>query len=672
MNSLTSKAKQEAARRLAHLREEVQYHAHQYYVLDAPCISDAEYDQLFRELLDLEARFPELVTPDSPSQRVGGEALTHFAEVVHAQPMLSLDNIFTVEELHEFVERLRRLLPSVRTFAWTAEPKIDGLAVELVYEQGILVEGSTRGNGLKGENITAQLRTVRNIPLRLIKPVPELLRVRGEVFLGSQDFLVLNAARSQQGKTLFANPRNAAAGSLRQLDPKVTASRLLRCFVYGIASASPCQSMAELFPWLRSLGLPICPQVRLCHSVTELTEQYQQVQDARQHLDYEIDGMVIKVNSLALQEQLGATARVPRWAVAWKFPALEAEARMIGVEFQVGRTGAVSPVAVLEPVSLGGTTVRRASLHNQEEIQRKGLKIGDRVLVRRAGDVIPEVLRPLLEYRNGSEQAIVFPQNCPVCGHPLHRPQTEAVTRCRNLDCFGQQLQQLIWFVGKSGLDIDGFGAKNVVKLMEAGLIAEIPDIFCLDKAALMALEGWGEKSADKLLEAIEQAKHPDLARFLAALGIRHVGTGTAALVAEHFSDLECLSKARLAQFLAIHGIGSQTAQALSEYFADPCKQQMLARLQELGLRIQTPQRSSPVQGRLHGMCFLFTGSLSRLTRAEAEERVTALGAARSSTLNKKVTHLVVGEKAGSKLQKAEKMGITLMEEQAFMHLIHS
>jgi DNA ligase (NAD+) len=671
---LTSKFEQEAALRLAHLRAVLQDHAHRYYVLDAPCISDAEYDQLFRELLELEARFPELVTSDSPSQRVGAAPLPSFARAVHEQPMLSLENICTVEELHDFVERLHRLLPAATALTWTAEPKIDGLAVELCYQQGILVEGSTRGNGVHGENITAQLRTVRSLPLRLTAPekghLPERLIVRGEVFLGTQDFLALNAARGQQGESLFANPRNAAAGSLRQLDPQITARRPLRCFVYGIASAGPCRSMAELFPWFRALGLPVCPQLRLCNTVAELKEQYQQLQQMRPHLDYEIDGMVIKVDSLALQEELGATNRAPRWAVAWKFPALEAEARMTGVEFQVGRTGAVSPVAILEPVRLGGTTVRRASLYNQEEIQRKGLKIGDRVLVRRAGDVIPEVVKPFVEGRTGSEQEILFPETCPACGHPLHRSQAEAVTRCRNLHCPGQQAQQLIWFVGKSGLDIDGLGAKNVEKLLEAGLISDLPDIFCLTKEALMALEGWGEKSADRLLEAIEQAKQPSLARLLAALGIRHVGRGTAALLAEHFTDLEGLLKARLEQFLAIHGIGSQTAQALSEYFADPRRQEMLVRLQELGLAPQHKQSRSEATGPLHGMCFLFTGSLSRLSRAEAEERVKALGGAIAKTLNKKVTHLVVGEKAGSKLQKAEQLDITLLEEQAFMQFV--
>ncbi|MGX9727305.1 MAG: NAD-dependent DNA ligase LigA [Candidatus Electronema sp. VV] len=667
----TEMQRQQAEQRLAALRAEVQAHAHRYYVLDYPIISDVAYDSLFRELLEVEAQFPELITPDSPSQRVGGEPLPAFAAAAHTLPMLSLDNIFAVEELEDFEERIRRRLKSAAQLMWTAEPKMDGLAVELIYDNGLFVEGSTRGNGLVGENITANLRTVRMIPLRLHGiEVPERLTVRGEVFLAKRDFVELNRLRAEQGEPLFANPRNAAAGSLRQLDPKVTAARPLSFFVYGVADPAElhCAGLEELFPRLKRLGFPVNPLIKCCRSLAEAEEHYHHLQQLRHGLDYEIDGMVIKAASFAAQEELGSTSRAPRWAVAWKFPAEEAEAVMSGVEFQVGRTGAVTPVAVLEPVQIGGVVVRRAALHNQDEIQRKGLMIGDTVLVRRAGDVIPEVLRPLTERRTGQEQAIVFPKTCPACGDALHRPEGEAVTRCRNPRCPAQRLQRIIWFAGKSGLDIEGLGPKNVEKLAEAGLIADIPDIFRLNKAQVATLDGWGEKSAEKLLAAIEQAKQTTLARLLAALGIRHVGETTAELLAARFGGLQPLMQAGEEQLLVVDGIGGQTAAALREYFADPANHELIARLLELGLSVQAAEEASG-GGPLADMVFLFTGTLFSMSRAEAEERVRQLGGAAASSISKKVTHLVAGEKAGSKLKKAAELGLVILDEQQFVRL---
>jgi DNA ligase (NAD+) len=526
-----------------------------------------------------------------------------------------------------------------------------------------------------GENITANLRTVRNIPLRLHgAELPERLTVRGEVYLSRHDFAALNQQRAAQGEPLFANPRNAAAGSLRQLDPKLTAARPLSFFVYGIAdpAAAPCQSMAELFPWLKELGLPVNPQIKICRSLAEAEQHYQHLLTIRHELEYEIDGMVIKVNDFRLQERLGSTARAPRWAAAWKFPAEEAEARMTGVEYQVGRTGAVTPVAVLEPVRIGGAVVRRAALHNQEEIRRKNLMINDRVLVRRAGDVIPEVVRPLTEQRSGQEQAIVFPSDCPVCGQPLHRPEGEAVTRCRNLHCPAQQLQRMIWFAGKSGLDIEGLGPKNVERLLAAKLLKDIPDIFCLDKKQLAALDGWGEKSADKLLQAVAKAKQTTLARLISALGIRHVGETTAELLAASFGSLERLMAASQEKLLAVDGIGEQTAAAVTAYFADQENRALIARLLELGLTVQQRAEKTTDNGNspLHGMIFLFTGTLSSMTRTEAEQQIKALGGGAASSISRKVTHLVAGEKAGSKLKKAAELGIQIMDEPAFLRLI--
>ncbi|RWX45366.1 DNA ligase (NAD+) [Candidatus Electrothrix aarhusensis] len=552
---------QEAEKRLDDLRGQITRHAHQYYVLDDPLISDGEYDRLFRELLELEEQFPELVTPDSPSLRVGGEPLDAFAEAAHDVPMLSLDNVFDAQELLSFEEKIQRYLQTTVQPTYLAEPKLDGLAVELIYENGLLIQGSTRGNGLVGENITAQLQTVQVIPLRLAAKegkqegaIPEKLAVRGEVFLPRKAFLQLNEQRAEQGEALFANPRNAAAGSLRQLDPKVTASRSLNFYVYGVADteATPCADLEELFSWLGQLGFPVNPLIKFCRTLAEVEAQYQYLQTIRHELEYEIDGMVIKVADFALQQRLGNTTRAPRWATAWKFPATQATTVMTGVDFQVGRTGAITPVALLEPVEVEGVIVRRASLHNQDEIERKGLMIGDTVLIQRAGDVIPEIVKPITEQRTGEEQPLVFPSQCPICDAPLQRPEGEAITRCVSLLCPAQQLQRMIYFVGKAGLDIDGFGRKNVEQLMEVGLIQEIPDIFRLPKEQLAILDGWGEKSAEKLLLAIAEAKHPTLSRFIGALGIRYVGEMTSELLTRHFSSLDDLLAAKKDDLLAV------------------------------------------------------------------------------------------------------------------------
>jgi len=661
----------QAEARLADLRTQLAYHAHRYYVLDDPVISDGEYDLIFRELLDLEEQFPELITADSPSLRVGGAPLDRFTEVKHASPMLSLDNVFNAEELEGFTEKIHRYLQSAEQLTYSAEPKLDGLAVELVYENGVLIQGSTRGNGLVGENITAQLQTVQAIPLRLragSDVLPDTLVVRGEVFLPRQGFEELNRQRAEQGEALFANPRNAAAGSLRQLDPGVTALRPLSFFVYAVAdtSAVPCRNQEELFVWLAGLGFRVNALVKFCHSLVELQEQYAYLQQIRHDLEYEIDGMVVKVNDFMLQQRLGSTARAPRWAVAWKFPALQATTVMLDVEFQVGRTGAVTPVAVLEPVKVDGAVVRRASLHNQDEIKRKGLMIGDTVLIQRAGDVIPEVIKPVMEKRTGRERPIVFPDHCPVCGHPLERPAGEAVTRCINPHCPAQRLQSLIYFVGKSGLDIEGLGRKNMQHLVEAGLVRDLPDIFQLKREDLAGLDGWGEKSAENVLAAIAQAKQLSLARFLGALGIRYVGEVTAELLALHFSSLDALMKASKEELLAVEGIGEQVATSLIDYFSDPSTRQMLARLLELGVTIAAPETGTRP---LAGQVFLFTGSLENMSRNEAKQLVQEQGGQVVSGISKRVTALVAGAKAGSKLKKAAAMGIPVLAEQEFLQI---
>ncbi len=670
---------QQAEKHLKDLRAQISRHAHQYYVLDAPLISDGEYDRMFRELLDLEEQFPELVTPDSPSLRVGGEPLKAFAEAKHALPMLSLDNVFDSQELQKFEEKLHRYLQSKEQLTYLAEPKLDGLAVELIYENGVLVQGSTRGNGVVGENITAQLQTVQAIPLRLTtnektiaEKIPEQLVVRGEVFLPLKGFVQLNKQRAKQGNSLFANPRNAAAGSLRQLDPKVTASRPLSFYVYGVADSetTPCADLEELFSWLGHLGLPVNPLIKFCRSLNEVEKQYQHLQTIRHELEYEIDGMVIKVAHFALQQRLGNRTRAPRWATAWKFPATQATTVMTEVDFQVGRTGAVTPVAILEPVEVEGVIVRRASLHNQDEIERKGLMIGDTVLIQRAGDVIPEVVKPIEEQRTGKEEPLIFPSQCPICESTLRRPESEAVTRCVNLHCPAQQLQRMIYFIGKTGLDIDGFGRKNVEQLMDVGLIKGIPDIFRLPKEKLAVLDGWGRKSAEKLLKAITAAKQPTLSRFIRALGIRYVGETNSELLARHFTTLDALMVAEKDDLLGIEGIGEQAAMSLTEYFSSSENRGMIASLLELGLTIETVVQGDGENNPLEGAIFLFTGTLTQMSRNEAKQLVKDQGGRVVSGLSKKVTHLVAGGKAGSKLKKAAEMGITVVNEEDFLVIV--
>ena len=640
---------------------------------DDPVISDGEYDALFLELLALEAAHPDLVSADSPSHRVGGHPLQTFVPVEHASPMLSLDNIFSAAEFAAFEEKLRRYLKRAEPFRFITEPKLDGLAVELVYRQGVFVVGSTRGDGLVGENITAQLKTVPSIPLRIQgkdrEPVPEKLVVRGEVFLSKKGFLALNRQREEEGEAPFANPRNAAAGSLRQLDPRITAQRPLAFFVYGIGNPEDLalSSQESVLAVLFRFGFPVNELVKVCGDSQEVVQQYQRIFNARHDLDYEIDGMVVKVDDLQLQQRLGTTARAPRWAVAWKFPAIQATTVVEAVEFQVGRTGAVTPVAHLRPVDVNGVVVRRATLHNRDEIERKGLRLHDTVLIQRAGDVIPEIVKVIPERRTGQEQLIVFPAECPECGESLVQNVGEAVVRCVNPSCPAQHLQKLIYFAGKSGLDLEGLGKKNVEQLVREGLVRDLPDFFRLDAEKLAGLDGWGEKSARNVLAAIESRKTMGLAQFIGALGIRHVGEVTAGLLAKHYSDLHQLMETEKEKFLQIEGIGEQTAEALAEYFHAPATRLMIDQFHRSGLVVHVPEKS---QAPLAGRVFLFTGTLQTLSREEAKQLVKAHGGQVATSISHRVTDVVVGEKAGSKRMKAEEMGIALLPEEVFLSLI--
>lgn len=676
LSLLNISGKDAIRQRLQALRQELHLHAHRYYVLDDPILADAEYDRLFQELLALEQQHPELITADSPTQRVGGVPLAQFTTVPHSVPMLSLENAFDADELVDFEERLFRFLQSRTPIAYVTEPKLDGLAVELVYEDGLFVLGSTRGDGLVGEEITQNLKTIPTIPLRLLirngKTVPRRLEVRGEVFIGLADFRRLNEERGKAGEPLFANPRNAAAGSLRQLDPRITATRPLDLYVYGVSDPTPlpCRDQHELLGYLGSLGFKINPLVHLCQSISEVSSQFTQLQDQRSALAYDIDGMVVKVNDFALQERLGAKARSPRWAIAAKFPASQATTRLVAVEFGVGRTGAITPVAILEPVRVGGVMVSRATLHNEDELRRKGLMLGDTVLIQRAGDVIPEVVKPVVENRTGREQPIIMPTTCPECGFPLVRAGQKTITRCPNPDCPAQRVRGLIHFTGKSGMDIEGLGKKAVEQLVSQGLIQDIPDIYRLETGTLAALDGWGDKSAENAVRAIEASRTPTLAKFLAALGIRHVGEVTAQLLAHHFASLARLSLAGETDFLHIEGIGAQVATSLVDYLQDPAVQEMLARLEALGVRVQEENRDTEADGALAGRVFLFTGALARLSRHEAKARIKELGGQVASGISRKVTHVVLGDSPGSKLTKARELGLTVITEDEFLRLI--
>jgi DNA ligase (NAD+) len=671
---------EKARQRLAKLREEVAYHAHRYYVLDDPQIADGEYDRLFRELLELEARFPELVTADSPSLRVGGAVLAAFASVEHRVPMLSLENVFSAAELADFEKGLRRFLslPEGAPLAYMAEPKLDGLAVELVYRHGTLVQGSTRGDGLTGEEITVNLRTISAIPLKLQgAAIPELLEVRGEVIITSAGFKRLNEQRAAAGENLFANPRNAAAGSLRQLDSKITASRPLDFYAYGVGDPTvlPCRSQSEVLAFLGTAGFRINPQVKTCPDLPAVAEHFQQLADLRQQLDYEIDGMVVKVDDLALQQRLGAKARSPRWAAAWKFPATQATTRLLEVRFQVGRTGAITPVAVLEPVAVGGVTVTHATLHNEAMIRGKDLRLGDMVLVQRAGDVIPEVVKPVVELRSGAEQPVAMPTHCPECGQALSRGRKEdgseeAATRCSNLDCPARQLRKLVHFTSKAGLDIQGLGRKIMEQLVNAGLVRDIPDIYRLTEAQLSVLEGWGEVSARNAVRAIAASRETTFARLIGALGIKNVGEETAALLERHFhGDLGLLRNAAEEELQQVEGIGKVIATSIQEFFEQEENRRILDELLGLGLQVGQSEAAAGEQP-LAGKVFLFTGTLTAMSRDEAKVQVKGLGGQVASALSQKVTHLVCGEKPGSKLAKARDLGLAILTEEDFKMIL--
>lgn len=665
---------EEVRARVKELREQIHYHNYRYYVLDQPVISDAEYDRLFRELEELEAAWPELITPDSPTQRVGAQPLEKFETVPHRQPMLSLENAFSEGEAREFDARLKRFLRTQEEFDYVVEPKMDGCAVELVYERGVLTVGSTRGDGYRGENVTQNLKTIRTIPLRLLEteePAPELLEVRGEVYMNLEEFRKLNEQRLAKGEPPFANPRNAAAGSLRQLDPQVTASRPLYIYCYGIGEVvgRRFETHWEVLQTLKRWGLRVNPLTERCRGIEAAIAYHHRLEHQRHGLPYETDGVVIKVDSLALQERLGTKTRSPRWALAYKFAATQATTRVLDIQVNVGRTGAVTPMAVMEPVEVGGVTVSRATLHNEDEVKRKDVRVGDWVLVQRAGDVIPEVVMVIKERRTGNEIPFQMPTHCPVCGTRLVRPPGEAVTRCPNPDCRGALRRAILHFASKTAMDIDGLGEKIIDQLMENGLVRSIPDLYRLKEADLIPLERFAEKSAANLVSAIQKSKTVPLNRFIYALGIRYVGEATAQVLAQHFESLERLAQADEEELLQIEGIGPQVAGSIREFFRQEKNQRLLKELAELGVKPLPPEkpRAAPA---LAGKTFVFTGALERFSREEAKALVTARGGKVSSSVSAKTDYVVAGADPGSKLAKAKELGVTVLDEAAFLELL--
>ena len=669
----------EVIERVKKLRDEIEYHNYRYYVLDSPVISDAEYDALMRELKELEEKYPELVTPDSPTQRVGFPPAKEFRQVPHAEPMLSLDDAFTEEEVYEFDRRIKRFLglPEDEKIEYTVEPKIDGVAVELVYIDGVLTVGSTRGDGYVGEDVTNNLKTIKSIPLRLIRheglPIPKRLDARGEVFMEKEKFKKLNEERLARGEPPFANPRNAAAGSLRQLDPNVTAQRPLDIFFYGVGKVEgyTFRTQWEVLTTLPKWGLKTNPHCRLVKGIEEAIKYHHEMEKKREDLPYEIDGIVIKVNDLSLWQKLGTKARSPRYAIAYKFEPTQVTTQVLDIKLQVGRTGAVTPVAVLKPVKVGGVVVSRATLHNEDEIRRKDIRIGDWVLVQRAGDVIPEVVMSIKERRTGKEKPFKMPETCPVCGSKLVRKPGEAVWRCPNKNCYAQLVRHLQHFASRNAMDIEGLGEKVAKALVDAGLVRDVADLYYLTIEDLLQLPGFALKKAKNLYEAIQRSKKTTLPRFLYALGIRHVGEVVAQILAEHFKSLGRLMKASLADLMAIPGIGPEVAKSVVEFFRNPRNQETIEKLLKAGIQFEdAEEEEKETEKPLKGKTFVFTGGLKSMTREEAKKRVQALGGRVASDVSRNVDYVVVGEKPGSKLQRAQRLGLKIINEDEFLRLI--
>ncbi len=657
------------------LRDEIESHSHRYYVLDDPIISDSEYDVLFRRLLEIERTYPGLSSPSSPTQRVGAPPLEGFATLRHAEPMLSLDNVMTAEEFLDFDDRARRLAGEDGAIEYMAEPKLDGVAVEVVYRDGELAVASTRGDGINGEDITANVKTIKSVPLRLRqedrrRPIPQRLDVRGEVIFDRRSFARLNRERAAAGESLFANPRNAAAGSLRQLDSRVTATRPLDVYFHGVGlvEGASFETLPELFAALKSWGLRTNPLNRRCADAGAVVRYFDEIVAQRQELPFETDGVVAKVSSLAIQRRLGELSRSPRWAVAFKFKAQQATTRVRNIVASVGRTGALTPVAELEPVSVAGVTISNASLHNMDEVERKDVRIGDTVLIERAGDVIPYVVKAIAAERSGTERKFRMPRRCPVCKAPVVREEDAAAYRCIGMQCPAKVREMVRHFASKNALDIDGLGEKLVAQLVDQGLVADVADLYGLREEDLVALERMGAKSASNLLSAIEASKSASLARLIHGLGVPQVGEHVAALLAEEFGSLDALAAADEDMLVEVREIGPQTAHEVVAFFAAAANRRVLERLAAAGLR-PTAERRRRTDGPLSGKTVVLTGVLS-IPRGTAARAIAAAGGKVTSSVSKKTDYVVAGRDAGSKLDKAQRLDVEVLDEEGLCEIL--
>ena len=655
------------------LRHDLRRYEYEYHVLDNPTIPDAEYDRLFHQLKALEAAHPELITADSPTQRVGAKPLSGFAQIRHEIPMLSLDNAFSDEEFYAFVKRIEdRLIRLPEPLTFCCEPKLDGLAVSILYVNGVLTQAATRGDGTTGEDITANIRTIRNIPLQLLMDNPPArLEVRGEVFMPHAGFERLNQLALEKGEKTFANPRNAAAGSLRQLDPKITSKRplVLNAYSIGIAEGVDLPNTHyDRLQWLKSIGIPVNPEIRLCNGTDEVLDFYRDIQNKRSSLGYDIDGTVLKINDIALQEKLGFISKAPRWAIAYKFPAQEELTRLNDVEFQVGRTGAITPVAKLEPVFVAGVTVSNATLHNGDEIERLDIAIGDTVVIRRAGDVIPQIIGVLHDRRPADARPIVFPKTCPVCDSAIVRIEGEAVARCTGgLFCAAQRKEALKHFVSRKAMDIDGVGGKLIEQLVDRELVHTPADLFKLDLTTLTRLERMGTKSAENALASLEKAKNTTLARFIFALGIREVGEATALNLANHFKTLEALQNADLEALQQVPDVGEVVANRILAFWHEPHNVAVVNDLIAQGVHWETVETKEVTENRFKGKTVVLTGTLTQMGRNEAKALLQDMGAKVSGSVSAKTDFVIAGDAAGSKLTKAQELGVTVLTEEEFL-----
>ncbi|GAB4529255.1 MAG: NAD-dependent DNA ligase LigA [Anaerolineae bacterium] len=670
----------EIEQRIARLRDEINYHAYRYHTLDDPIISDAEYDALMRELRTLEEAHPELITPDSPTQRVGAPPLDQFEKVIHPIPMTSLGNAFDDDDMYAWLARIGRLLPddlSVTDLTFVVEPKFDGLAVALTYENGVLVRGATRGNGIEGENVTANLRTVKTIPLRIPVspngPPPARIEVRGEVYMPIADFNELNRRQAEKGERLYANPRNAAAGAVRQLDSRITAQRPLAFFAYAIGYVEGGEAVSTQWgalDYMRRLGFPVNPDIRRSRDFEEILDFIHMWMERRDTLPYEADGVVVKVDDFAVQEMLGVVGNAPRWAIAYKFPAREATTRLLKIDVNVGRTGVLTPYAVLEPVNVGGVTVRQASLHNFEDLARKDIREGDTVVIKRAGDVIPQVVKPILDLRPPDSQPYQLPGRCPACGEPVVKPEDEVAVYCVNAACPAQLVRRVEYFVSRGAMDIEGFGIKIAEQLIREGLIQDVGDIYTLHqfRDRLLALEGFAEKKVDNLLAAIEASKAQPLERVITALGIRGVGGVVARTLVRAFPSIDALAGARVEDLEMVEGIGPHIAQSVVDWFSRPRHQQVIDKLRQAGLRLQA-EIPAEGAGPLAGLTFVITGTLPTMSRDQAKAYIEARGGKVTGSVSGKTDYLLMGENPGSKLARAQSLGVKIITEEELRSL---